>query len=107
MGAQSKFAKAGESGKSGASASARSVDSKGSKGSKTPVVKKAVCLWRAWEPQWCDSCCQSTHMEDRDADPAAPKYLSWIKMNTTKNGKKKPSGSECHDCFYVRRSLSI
>ena len=90
---QSKYAK------SGASAAAPS------RPAKVPAKKEPVCLWINFEAQFCDSCEQDTHIIDRDSLPEDPQYVKWIKMNAVPGTNlKKPSGCECHDCFYVRRS---
>ena len=94
----------GGRGRDGASGSrARASSEAGGGNSRKP---KEACLWKAWPPQECEACLQTTHQVDRDSLPEDPVWVKWSKMNPVVGRKGKvPSGGECTNCFYCRRSF--
>ena len=71
----------------------------------TPAKRKHLKrgAWHLVKAVCCDSCKQTTHDVDKDADDCAPFYLGWTKSDTDIKGKKKPTGRECYKCFSTRR----
>ena len=67
-------------------------------------TNEPVNMWKDFPAKTCLQCEQSTHQLDRYfVRVGKPRYLKWVKTDMNSQGLRYPSGTECYECFDIRR----